>query len=99
MSILDVFNFKKKLQEVATKENLDLIRNCIKDEIMKQVKAKIPGEEKMNAVVEKVATVIRERLKSDNKIVQFIVEVIIIKNIRLVCQGIYEDLKQVVKGL
>ena len=47
MGLFDIFNFKKKFQEVATKENFALLHAVIKEEIVKQVKAKIPGEEKI----------------------------------------------------
>lgn len=100
MSILDVFNFKKKLEEVVTQENFELVKTTIREKIIEQVKDKATaGIEKMNNVVEKVVTVIKVRIKSDNKIVQWVIDNILIKNIRLVAQSIYDDLKTVVKGL
>ena len=100
MSILDVFNFKKKLEEVVTQENFELVKTTIREKIIEQVKDKATaGIEKMNNVVEKVVAVIKVRIKSDNKIVQWVIDNILIKNIRLVAQSIYDDLKTVVKGL
>lgn len=99
MGIFDVFNFKKKFQEIATPENYQMVRNVIKDEIIKQVKKNVPGQEKMDAVVNRVIEAINELIHSDNKIVQWIIDNILIKNIRLVAQSIYDDLKEIIKGL
>lgn len=99
MSIFDIFSFKSKLQEVATKENFDLIRDLIKQEIIKQVKKKIEGSEKMDNVVETIVNYIKEHIHSDNKIVQWLIDNILIANIRTIAQAIYDDLKEIIKGL
>jgi len=99
MSIFDVFSFKKKFQQIFTPENFALLRGVVKEEIIKQVKANIPGQEKMNAVVDKAIDFINKHLHSENKIVQWIIDNILIKNIRLVAQSIYDDLKEIIEGL
>jgi len=99
VSIFDIFSFKSKLQEVATKENFDLIRDLIKQEIIKQVKKKIEGSEKMDNVVETIVNYIKEHIHSDNKIVQWLIDNILIANIRTIAQAIYDDLKEIIKGL
>ena len=99
MSILDIFSFKKKLQEVATKENFDSIKELAKEKIIEQVKDKIPGNEKMDKVVVAVINFITAKIHSDNKIVQWIIDNILIANVRTICQAVYDLLKEVIKGL
>ena len=99
MGLFDVFNFKKKFQEVATKENFALLHAVIKEEIIKQVKAKIPGEEKMNAVIQVAIDFINKHMHSSNTIVQWIIDHVLIKGIRILAQSIYDDLKEVIKNL
>ena len=99
MAIFDIFNFKKDFAAVFTPENFALIRAMIIDNITKQIKAKVPGQEKMDAVVEALVAFIKKHVHSKNGIVQWIIDNILIKNIRLVAQSIYDDLKTVIKGL
>lgn len=99
MSILDIFSFKKKIQEALSPENIVLLKAVIKEAIIKQVKAKMPGEEKMNEVIKLAEEFISTHIKSDNKLVQWFIDTFIINNIRPIAQSIYEDLKQIVKGL
>ena len=99
MSILDIFNFKKKFQEVATPENFEAIKELAKAKIIEQVKDKIPGNEKMDKVVEAVIDFIKSKIHSDNKIVQWIIDNILIVNVRTICQAVYDLLKEVIKGL
>lgn len=99
MGILDIFNFKKKFAEVATKENFDAIKEVAKAKIIEQVKIKITGEEKMNNVVDYVVDFITARIYSDNKIVQWCIDNILIPNVRTICQAVYDLLKEVIKGL
>lgn len=99
MSIFDIFNFKKKFQEVFTKENFEVVRDLIKTEIIKQVKSKLAGNKKMDKVVDKVVQYIQDNIKSDNKIVQWIIDNILIPNVRTIAQAIYDDLKQIVENL
>ena len=100
MGIFDLFNFKQKLAAIATKENFDLIHDTIKAEIIKQVKEKSKnGAEKMNTVLEKTLNIITLHIHSDNKIVQWIIDNVLIKGIRILAQSIYEDLKEVIKNL
>lgn len=100
MSILDIFSFKKDLEKIVTVENFNLIKNSIKEDIILYAKDQVlRGHAKMNKVVERVIKVIEEKIKSNNKIVQWIIDNILIKNIRLVAQSIYDDLKATVEGL
>lgn len=100
MSIFDVFNFKRKLEEVVTTENFLLVRNTIKEGIVAQVKeTSLTGLEKMNNVVDKVVALIKEKIKSDNKYVQWLIDNILVKNVRLVAQSIYDDLKAIIQDL
>ena len=99
MSIFDIFNFKAKFQQVATPENFALLRAVIREEIVKQIKAKIPGQDKMDAVVAKAEEYIHTHMTTDNKIVQWIIDVILIGNIRIITQAVYDDLKEIIKGL
>lgn len=100
MGIFDVFNFKKKFAKIATKENFDFLRKIIKEEIKSQIKNNAKkGAEKMEAVVRRAENYIIEHMSSDNKIVQWIVDHILIKGMHVLAQSIYDDLKEVVKGL
>lgn len=99
MAILDIFNFKKDFAAVFTPDNFALIRAMIIEYITKQIKKNIPGQEKMDNVIEAVTEFIKKHVHSKNGIVQWIIDNILIKNIRLVAQSIYDDLKTVIKGL
>lgn len=99
MGLFDAFNFKKKIQEIFTPENFALLRGVIKEEIIKQIKANVPGQEKMDAVVEAAVDFINKHMHSNNTIVQWIIDHVLIKGIRLIAQSIYDDLKEVIKGL
>lgn len=99
MGLFDVFNFKKSFEKVATKENFELLRAVIKEEIIKQVKAKIDGQEKMDAVVAAAIDFINKHIHSNNSIVQWIIDNVLIQGIRTLSQSIYDDLKEIVKGL
>lgn len=100
INIFDLFNFKKKFAQIASKENFDFLRAVIKEEIKKQAKKnEAKGKEKMDAVVAAAEAYIRKYMTSDNGIVQWIVNHILIKGVRMLAQSIYEDLKEVVEGL
>jgi hypothetical protein len=99
MSIFDVFSFKKKFAEVFNAENFAALRDLAKEKIIEQVKEEITGEEKMDKVVETIINFIKEKLHSDNKLVQWVIDNILIPNIRTILQAIYDDLKQKIKGL
>lgn len=100
MGLFDLFNFKRKFQEVFTEDNFKFLRNTIKEEIKNQIKEKSKeGKKKMDAVVEAAIEYIKKYMSSDNKIVQWIVDHVLIKGIRLLTQSIYDDLKEVIKGL
>lgn len=99
MGLFDVFNFKRKFQETFTAENFALLRAVIKEEIIKQVKNNVPGQEKMDAVVNKAVDFISKHVHSSNTIVQWIIDNVLIKGLRLIAQSIYDDLKEVIEGL
>lgn len=99
MGLLDVFSFKKAFQAVYTPENFELINAIIKEKIIELVKEKFPGQEKMDKVVEAVVDFIRKHMASNNGIVNWITEVILIPNVRKIAQAVYDALKQKVKDL
>lgn len=99
MSIFDIFSFKKDFAQIATKENFEAIREVAKEAIIKQIKAKIKGDKKMDKVVDIVVDFIKEHVHSDNKIVQWIIDNILIPNVRTICQAIYDDLKAIIENL
>lgn len=99
MSIFDIFNFKKKFAEIATPENFENIKDAAREKIIEQVKAKLTGEEKMQNVIDTVVIYIKEHIKSDNKIVQWCIDNLLIPNVRTICQAVYDLLKEVIKGL
>ena len=99
MGLLDVFSFKKAFQAVYTPENFELINAIIKEKIIDLVKEKFPGQEKMDKVVEAVVDFIRKHMASNNGIVNWITEVILIPNVRKIAQAVYDALKQKVKDL
>ena len=100
MSIFDAFTFKKDFTEALKNASFTAIIEVAKQEIIKQAKQEaLTGLEKMNNVVDVVENYIREHIKSDNKIVQWLVNNILIPNVRLITQTIYDLLKEKVKGL
>lgn len=100
MSIFDIFTFKKELKEVVNQDFLKGIVEAAKTEIINQAKDKLAdGLQKMNNVVDVVEVFIRGRIKSNNKIVLWLVDNILIPNVRLITQTVYDLLKEVVKGL
>ena len=100
INIFDLFNFKKKCAEVATEDNFKFLRATIKEEIKKQAKKnEAKGKEKMDAVVEAAIAYINRYIHSSNGIVQWIIDHVLIKGIRILAQSIYEDLKEVIEGL
>lgn len=99
MWILDIFNFKDKFQQVFCEDNFLLLKGIIKEEIINQIKNNIPGQEKMDIVVQKAVDFINKHLQSSNSLVQWIIDNILIKGVRLLSQSIYDDLKEFVQGL
>lgn len=100
INIFDLFNFKKRFAEIATKENFEFLRRVIKEEIKKQAKNhEKEGKEKMDAVVKAAEEYIRKYMSSDNGIVQWVVDHVFIKGLRILTQSIYDDLKEVVADL
>jgi len=99
MGLLDVFSFKKAFQAVYTPVNFELIVALIKEKIIELVKKNIPGQDKMDKVVEAVVDFIKKHMKSTNGIVNWITDNILIPNVRKIAQAIYDALKQKVKDL
>ena len=99
MSIFDIFSFKERFQEIFNADNFKALKDVIKKEIVKQIKKNVPGQEKMDAVVNKAVDFINKHLHSKNGIVQWIIDNVLIKGIRLITQSVYDDLKEIIEGL
>ena len=100
MGLLDIFSFKKDFTEVANTANFDALKTFIRDKIVEQVKEKaLSGVEKMDNVVEDVTEFIEDRIYSDNSIVQWLIDNILIPNVRVITQAVYDLLKETVKNL
>ena len=99
MSILDIFTFKKEALNVFTAENFAAVLKTAREEIIRQDKAKIPGQEKKVLVDNIVIAKIREfRNTCKNKLVLWLVDQII-KVVPTVTQLIYDFLKEKVENL
>lgn len=98
LEVFDLFSFKKKFTEIINVENFLLIKSIIKEEIINQSIKNINGSQKMENVVNCVNSFIDKHVTTDNKIVQWIIN-IIKKYINVFAQTIYDDLKDKVKGL
>lgn len=98
LEVFDLFSFKKKFTETINVENFLLIKSIIKEEIINQSIKNINGSQKMENVVNCVNLFIDKHVTTDNKIVQWIIN-IIKKYINVFAQTIYDDLKDKVKGL
>lgn len=99
MNILDIFSFKKSFQEVVTTENIASLREVAKNAIIKQIKSKIKGDKKMDKVVDTIVAWVQEHIHSKNSIVQWIIDNVLIPNVRLIAQAIYDDLKERIENL
>ena len=98
LEVFDLFSFKNKFTETINVENFLLIKSIIKEEIINQSIKNIDGSQKMENVVNCVNSFIDKHVTTDNKIVQWIIN-IIKKYINVFAQTIYDDLKDKVKGL
>lgn len=98
LEVFDLFSFKKKFTETINVENFLLIKSIIKEEIINQSIKNINGSQKMENVVNCVNLFIDKHVTTNNKIVQWIIN-IIKKYINVFAQTIYDDLKDKVKGL
>ena len=99
MSIFDIFTFKTDFKAIFNSEVFSEIKNKINEEIKDKIKQTIPGQEKMDAVVANVVAFINSKIHSKNKIVQWIIDKVLIVSVRAIAQAVYNDLKEVVKGL
>lgn len=99
MSIFDIFTFKKEAARIFTSENFSAVIKKAREEIIKQIKEKIPGPEKKVLVDNAVIVKIREfRRTCSNKLVLWILDQFI-KVIPTVTQLIYDFLKEKVENL
>ena len=99
MSILDVFTFKKEAVLVFTAEKFAAVMETAREEIIRQAKSKLPGQEKKVLVDNVVIAKIREfRNNGKNKLVLWIVDQII-KVVPTITQLIYNFLKEKVENL
>lgn len=98
LEVFDLFSFKKKFTETINVENFLLIKSIIKEEIINQSIKNMNGSQKMENVVNCVNSFIDKHVTTDNKIVEWIIN-IIKKYINVFAQTIYDDLKDKVKGL
>lgn len=99
MSIFDIFTFKADFKAIFNSSTFAVIKEKIKEEIKAQIKANIPGQEKMDQVVNSVVDFIKNKLHSKNKIVQWVIDKVLIVSVRAIAQSTYDDLKELVKGL
>ncbi|MCD8378245.1 MAG: hypothetical protein LUB59_05605 [Candidatus Gastranaerophilales bacterium] len=98
MSIFSFFNFKSKLKEVFSQENITELLNYVKSNIIEQVKNSIDGAEKKSNVDNAVITFIKTKLVSSNVLVNVLVNVLT-EYVPVITQCIYDYLKKYVDGL
>lgn len=99
MSIFDVFTFKKQAQNVLTIANVKDVLGTAKEAIINQAKAKIPGQEKKEAVDLIVTTLIQNKTKGvTNGLLLWVIS-LILKAIPTITQLVYDFLKQKVENL
>ena len=99
MGLFDIFTFKKESKKIFTKENFQIVLNCAKEEIIKQVKNKLPGKEKMAIVEKAVISKIWELQNStSNSVIKWLLDLLILV-VPVVTQFIYDTLKETVKNL
>lgn len=99
MSIFDVFSFKKEAAKVFTAENFAAVMEKAKEEIIKQIDAKVSGYEKKTIVDNIVIAKIREfRSTCKNKLVLWVIDQVI-KVVPTVTQLIYDFLKAKIENL
>ena len=98
--ILSVFTLGGNLQKVFSKENIKDFLNYMKDRIIDYVEEKdLLGEQKKAKVDELCIKWAQEHFASKNKIIQWIVDNLIIPAIPTITQLIYDCLKRFVNGL
>lgn len=99
MSIFDVFTFKKQAQGVFTTANVKEVLGTAKEAIISQVKAKIPGQEKKEAVDLIVTTLVQNKTKGvTNGLLLWVIS-LILKAVPTITQLVYDFLKQKVENL
>ena len=93
MGLFDIFTFKKESKKIFTKENFQIVLNCAKEEIIKQVKNKLPGKEKM-AIVEKavISKIWELQNNTSNSVIKWLLDLLILV-VPVVTQFIYDTLK------
>lgn len=93
-----IFSFKKEAAIVFTKNNISKVFEVAKNEIIKKVNAELSNEQKKQAVDEAVIVFIDSHFKSDNTIVNFILEKFI-EIVPTITQAIFDFLKDRIDGL
>ena len=100
MSILDLFTLKKDLTQTVKPDYLSALDFFIALKIKEQAKETgLKGIEKFNIVKANVIEYIHTHFKSNNKIVQWIINTFIIEPIEGKIQSIYDTLKEKVSNL
>ena len=99
MGIFDIFTFKKEAKKVFSKENFQYVLLTAREEIIKQIKANIPGVEK-KAIVDTIIVGKIEILKETykNGLVIWLLDQLI-KVVPTVTQLVYDFLKEKIENL
>lgn len=96
--IKSIFTFKAKVQEVLNNQVIKDIVNFIKETIICLKDSDLTNEEKKSRLDTLTIELIKERCKSDNIFVQFLIDVLL-ECIPLITQLIYDLLKDKIDGL
>ncbi len=99
MNILSYFDFRNKFKSIFTRDNINKLKNKIKEEIIYYVRNKdLLGPQKKELVVGAIQKYISITFVSSNFIVSFFIK-ILIANTSTIVQIIYELLKDYIDGL
>lgn len=98
MDIKVFFNFPYALKQTFNKENYLLLRAVIKEEIINQISADCTNRQKMRNVKLYACNFVKKYFKSSNIIVNYLLS-LLVKNMEIFTQAIYDDLKLVVEEL
>ncbi len=98
-TITDGFSFTTAIQSVLNSTTVSSILDYAKEQIIAQITAAIPGEEKMETVIANVKAYISENVTSDNSLVQLLITTIVNIAIEPAMQALYDNLKAFITGL
>lgn len=99
MGLFDLFTFKGQITDLFSATNIRSIFDKAKTTIIEQVKEKYPGKEKMAVVEIAVSNAISNKAAGcTNKLVLWVVN-LILKNVPVITQAIYDYLKEKVENL